>query len=220
MDKDSTGAFVQSRRTFVKTAAAAGVVAAMGSPAASKAFAEEVPVAGADQGMTFTRSTCSPNCTGACGMVAAVSNDKIQTLIQAADYGETEYNPRGCLKGLSRPTELYGDDRLTKPLVRDGKFTEGGVLREATWDEALDRCVEMINEITEKYGEDAIGVDFQVPPLNYINKGTIIRLTNRMGWTNFPGYEMNGDLPIFFPETFGCQTEELESYQWLTPSCR
>jgi anaerobic selenocysteine-containing dehydrogenase len=147
-------------------------------------------------------------------MVAGVKDGKICTLVQAADYDETEYNPRGCLKGTTRNTEMYGKDRLTKPLVRDGKFTEGGKLREASWEEALDRCAEMIKEITEKYGEDAIGMDYQVPPLNYVNKGTLIRLTNRMGWTNFPGYEMNGDLPIFFPETFGCQTEELESYQW------
>lgn len=164
--------------------------------------------------MTYTRSTCSPNCTGACGMIAAVKDGKICTLTQAADYPETEYNPRGCLKGTSRNAELYGDDRILYPMVRDGKYSEGGKLRRATWDEALDRCVEIINEITEKYGADSIGVDYQVPPLNYINKGTLIRLTNRMGWTNFPGYEMNGDLPIFFPETFGCQTEELESYQW------
>lgn len=206
---------VQSRRTFIKATAAAGAaIAANGGLANAAAFADEMPTAGADEGMTFTRSTCSPNCTGACGMVAAVKDEKICTLVQAADYSETEYNPRGCLKGTTRNTEIYGDDRLTRPLVRDGKYTEGGVLREATWDEALDRCVEMIEEITGKYGEDAIGMDYQVPPLNYINKGTLIRLTNRMGWTNFPGYEMNGDLPIFFPETFGCQTEELETYQW------
>jgi len=204
-----------SRRTFIKGATATCAAAALGTGVALEdANAVNGKAAGED-GITYTRSTCSPNCTGACGMIAAVKDGKICTLVQAADYSETEYNPRGCLKGTTRNTELYGDDRLTKPLVRDGKFTEGGQLREASWDEALDRCVEMINEITEKYGEESIGMDYQVPPLNYINKGTLIRLTNRMGWTNFPSYEMNGDLPIFYPETFGCQTEEAESYQWV-----
>jgi anaerobic dimethyl sulfoxide reductase subunit A len=47
------------------------------------------------------RLTCSPNCTGACGFNAHVSNGRINTLIQSADYPEDEYNPRGCLRGLS-----------------------------------------------------------------------------------------------------------------------
>ena len=216
MSAKLTGEFVQSRRTFIKGTAAAGATMAIGGVVSlDRAQASADMADDADGGITYTRSTCSPNCTGACGMVAAVKDGKICTLIQAADYPETEYNPRGCLKGTTRNTELYGDDRLVKPLIRDGKYTEGGQLREASWDEALDRCVEMINEITEKYGAESIGMDYQVPPLNYINKGTLIRLTNRMGWTNFPGYEMNGDLPIFYPETFGCQTEEAESYQWV-----
>ncbi len=215
MEVKSDNHLTQTRRTFVKAAAAAGAALMAGTAfEATKSFAEQASEDPEANGITYTRSTCSPNCTGACGMVAAVKDGKICTLLQAADYDEEEYNPRGCLKGTTRNTELYGEDRLTKPLVRDGKYTEGGQLREATWDEALDRCAEIIKEMTDKYGADSIGVDYQVPPLNYVNKGTIIRLTNRMGWTNFPGYEMNGDLPIFFPETFGCQTEELETYQW------
>ena len=211
----------QTRRTFVKSAVALGSAAALGGLSSSEiavphAIADDKQAMMGDneERMTYTRSTCSPNCTGACGMIAAVKDGKICTIKQAADYSHTEYNPRGCLKGTTRNTELYGDDRVLYPMVRDGKITEGGKLRRATWDEALDRCVEMIEEITKKYGADSIGMDYQVPPLNYINKGTLIRLTNRMGWSNFPGYEMNGDLPIFFPETFGCQTEEQESYQW------
>lgn len=207
---------MQSRRSFLKGAAAATAATAVaGAASIDTAIADVDLMSGLSEGITYTRSTCSPNCTGACGMVAAVKDGKICTMIQAADYPETEYNPRGCLKGTTRNTELYGDDRLTYPMVRDGKFLDGAPLRRATWDEALDKCVEMINEITDKYGVESVGMDYQVPPLNYINKGTVIRLTNRMGWTNFPGYEMNGDLPIFYPETFGCQTEELESYQWV-----
>lgn len=215
MGKEEDCIPMQSRRSFVKASAIVGAAVATSGAGTAAAMSEDMPSMASDRGITYTRSTCSPNCTGACGMVAAVKDGKICTLVQAADYGETEYNPRGCLKGTTRNTEIYGNDRLMRPLVRDGKYTEGGKLREATWDEALNRCVEMIDEITEKYGADSIGVNYQVPPLNYINKGTIIRLTNRMGWTNFPAYEANGDLPIFFPETFGCQTEEEESYQWI-----
>jgi formate dehydrogenase major subunit len=42
--------------------------------------------------------------------------------------------------------------RLTEPLVR-----EGGELRSATWDEALDRAAEGFLRTKARYGGDAIG---------------------------------------------------------------
>ncbi|MEO6906618.1 MAG: hypothetical protein ABI210_01890 [Abditibacteriaceae bacterium] len=47
------------------------------------------------------RTTDSPNCTGACGWNATVMDDTIIDLKPAADYGCEEYNPRGCLRGMS-----------------------------------------------------------------------------------------------------------------------
>ena len=44
-------------------------------------------------------------------------------------------------------------DRLTQPLVRDG-----GVLRPATWDEALDRAAAGFRAVLEQDGPDAIGI--------------------------------------------------------------
>ena len=43
--------------------------------------------------------------------------------------------------------------RLTTPLVRDG-----GVLRPATWDEALDRAAAGFRAVLEQDGPDAIGI--------------------------------------------------------------
>lgn len=42
--------------------------------------------------------------------------------------------------------------RLTHPLVRDG-----GRLRQATWDEALERAVEGLLRLKEQHGPDAFG---------------------------------------------------------------
>jgi len=42
--------------------------------------------------------------------------------------------------------------RLTEPLVRDG-----GRLRPATWEEALDRAAEGFRRVKAKHGGDAIG---------------------------------------------------------------
>ncbi len=43
--------------------------------------------------------------------------------------------------------------RLVKPLVRDG-----GVLRPATWDEALDRAASRLGAVIEKHGGRAFGM--------------------------------------------------------------
>ena len=85
----------------------------------------------------LVRSTCSPNCTGACGFKARVTNGRISTLIQAADYPEESYNPRGCLRGLSMMDLIYGKDRLKYPLIRTGPRGSGH-FRKASWEEVLD----------------------------------------------------------------------------------
>jgi predicted molibdopterin-dependent oxidoreductase YjgC len=57
----------------------------------------------------------------------------------------------GVAKRRARGTRAY--TRLTEPLVRDG-----GVLRPATWDEALDRAVEGFRRNLEEHGPDSFGL--------------------------------------------------------------
>ena len=162
----------------------------------------------------FVRSTCSPNCTGACGFLAEVYKDKIVTLIQASDYPDDLYNPRGCLKGLSMTNLIYSKDRIKFPLIRTGK-RGSGEFRKASWDEALDFLAENINKITKKYGSNSIALTIQVPGTGYVHKGAFVRLAKLFNWSIHHGYPQNGDLPIFWPMTFGVQSEELESLEWL-----
>ncbi len=204
-----------TRRSFVQAASVASLgalgagclgSAALGSVPAAKALAEEAGSEGA-----WVRTTCSPNCTGACGTKAFVHDGQIKMIDPAADYPYTHYNPRGCLKGLSINTLVHGPDRLTKCLVRD---EASGEMREASWDEALTVAAQKLNATAERYGADSIAVEWQVQGTGHIQKGSLIRLTNMMGWSAIGCYELNGDLPMFWPETFGCQSEELESYCW------
>lgn len=58
-----------------------------------------------------------------------------------------------CVKGWNATSFVYHPDRLTVPLIRDHK---GGELREASWDEALDRVARRLNEIRAESGPDAI----------------------------------------------------------------
>lgn len=199
-----------SRRAFVGglaattcALAAGGMIA--GIPAA-KSLAENAP----SEGM-WVRTTCAPNCTGSCGMKAFVKDGQIKMVSQAADYPYEHYNPRGCLKGLSINTMIHGPERLTKPLVRNAQT---GKMEQTSWENALDTAASKLQEIARKYGPDSIGVIWQVQGTGHIQKGSLIRLTKSLGWSAIGGYELNGDLPMFWPETFGCQSEELESYAW------
>ena len=52
-----------------------------------------------------------------------------------------------------RKQQQIGYARLTKPLVR-----ENGVLREASWDEALDRAAEGFRRNRDRHGPNALGI--------------------------------------------------------------
>ena len=199
------------RRDFLRGAVGAGCALAFGLKFFhfsddSAAYAAEV-----DQ---LIRSTCSPNCTGACGFKARVTQGRISTLIQAADYPEDSYNPRGCLRGLSMMDLIYGKDRLKYPLIRTGP-RGSGQFRRASWDEALNYTADKLKEITGKYGPEAIATTIQVPGTGYVQKGAMVALAGLAHWTMHHGYDQNGDLPMFWPMTFGVQSEELESLEWV-----
>lgn len=202
-----------SRRQFLKASAATGVLVGTAGTASfiKQAVAEPKQ---ADPNLKYVRTTCSPNCTGACGMKAVVENGQVKTIIQAADYPDPEYNPRGCLKGLSMTNLIYGPDRLQKPLILNGKPGSGD-FKAASWNETLDYTAGRLKEIAEKYGPESIGVIFQVGGTGYVHKGAVVRLATLAGWNLHHAYDQNGDLPMFWPMTFGVQTEELEPLEWL-----
>ncbi len=56
-----------------------------------------------------------------------------------------------CIKGKFGWEFSNSPERLTKPLIRDGKK-----FREATWDEAIDLVVKRLKDIKDKQGGDAI----------------------------------------------------------------
>jgi anaerobic selenocysteine-containing dehydrogenase len=203
------------RRTFLKGAvAAAGAAAATGLPVVSRTV-----LAGRDDVPTslpvdrVVRTTCSPNCTGSCGQLAFVRDGVIVKIQQAADYPDPAYNPRGCMKGLSYLNQVYGDDRIMKPLIRTGE-RGSGEFREATWDEALDKVATGMRAIGEKWGWDSIHVFGQVPGSGYIQKGANYRACALLGMTHGTSFDFNGDLPMGMPITFGVQNAEHEAKDW------
>jgi anaerobic selenocysteine-containing dehydrogenase len=206
------------RRRFLKTAAgvAAGVTAGtvlpvLDPPAANAARDYEVPASLPVDGVV--RTTCSPNCTGSCGQLAFVRDGVIVKIQQAADYPDTAYNPRGCMKGLSYLNHVYGDDRIRTPLIRTGD-RGSGTFRPATWEEVLDRIATDMRTIGERWGWDSIHVFGQVPGSGYVQKGANYRASAVLGLTHGTSFDFNGDLPMGMPITFGVQNAEHEAKDW------
>ncbi len=200
------------RRQFLKGAAASAGAAAASTalvPAEARAvdLEESLPVE------RVVRTTCSPNCTGSCGQLAFVRDGRIVKIQQAADYPDPVYNPRGCMKGISYHTLIYGEDRIRTPLIRTGE-RGSGEFRRASWDEVLDKVAGELARIGATYGWDAIHVFDQVPGSGYVHKGANYRACALLGMTHGTSFDFNGDLPMAMPITFGVQCAEHEAKDW------
>lgn len=200
------------RRLLQVLGAGAGTAAVGGSIAARSVAADDV--AEADLGVDrVVRTTCSPNCTGSCGQLAFVRDDRVVKIQQAADYPDEVYNPRGCMKGLSYHHNIHGEDRIQTPLVRAGD-RGSGEFREASWDEVLDRIADEFRRIGETWGYESIHVFGQVPGSGYVHKGANYRASALLGLSHGTSFDFNGDLPMGMPITFGVQNAEHETKDW------
>jgi anaerobic selenocysteine-containing dehydrogenase len=204
---------ISRRSLLIKGSAVAGATAAAGTGLTlgltEKAHSDHssLPV---DR---VVRTTCSPNCTGSCGQLAFVRDEKIVKIQQAADYPDDVYNPRGCMKGLSYHLQVYNPDRVMTPLIRTGE-RGSGQFREASWEEALDLVASGLSDIRDEHGMGSVHVFGQVPGSGYIQKGAAYRACAALGMTHGTSFDFNGDLPMGMPITFGVQNAEHEAKDW------
>lgn len=96
-------------------------------------------------------ATHCPYCAFQCGMHLKGSHD------QATVTGNSTFpvNKGGlCIKGWTAPATLTHPDRLLTPLARlpDGTFIP------VTWDEALHRIVQAIQDAQARYGRNGVGI--------------------------------------------------------------
>ncbi|MBV8785766.1 MAG: molybdopterin oxidoreductase family protein [Mycobacterium sp.] len=97
-----------------------------------------------------TKTHC-PYCSLQCGIELDVSGGSVA--LRPQDDFPTN---RGglCAKGWSAAELLGHPERLTTPLVRDGRSSQ---LRPADWNEALERIVSAFQSAQTEYGHDAVG---------------------------------------------------------------
>ncbi|MDR2240903.1 MAG: molybdopterin-dependent oxidoreductase [Zoogloeaceae bacterium] len=219
-DKMNDSPLNPQRRSFLKTAAAGGAVAAASGLTElaaggkeARAFAyEPYPT---DNQLTTVVTSCDHNC-GSRHMLVAHKQDDVIIRLSTDDgryqaggaFGfESEQMPqlRACLRGRSYRSRIYAPERLLHPMLRVGARGEGKFKR-VSWDEALDFIAKKMIELKAKYGPTAI--------LDQAYAGTSYCVLHKSD-------QIEGLLARFLG-MFGCRTNSwsVPSYQGTTFSSR
>ena len=143
----------EKRRTFLKASAAAATASAAGIPLASgSANAQFAP-----PDIRWDKAACRFCGTG-CSVLVGTKDGRV-----VATQGDPEAPVnRGlnCIKGYFLSKIMYGEDRLTKPLLRksNGVFDKNGEFEEVSWDEAFDVMAEKWKAAIRDKGPTAVSI--------------------------------------------------------------
>lgn len=144
-----------SRRKFIKAQAAASAAAAAGI--SIPVVASNVVTDASKTQIAWEKAPCR-FCGVGCSVNVGVKDNKV-----VATHGDIK-SPvnRGlnCVKGYFLSKIMYGDDRLTQPLLRmkDGKFDKEGDFTPISWDQAFDIMTEKWKAVLKEKGPEAIGM--------------------------------------------------------------
>ena len=93
-------------------------------------------------------TTCT-YCGCGCGLYLEVLDDRVIDTIPSKTSPVNE--GKLCIKGWNVHEFVHSPNRLTQPLLR-----KNGLLKEVSWDEALDYTVSRLKQIKETNGSDSI----------------------------------------------------------------
>ncbi|KAA0687865.1 periplasmic nitrate reductase subunit alpha [Azospirillum brasilense] len=143
------------RRDFIKAQAVAAAATAGGI--SLPAMAQRSMVAGEDAQLTWSKAPCRFCGTGCSVMVATKDNRVVAT---HGDMQAEVNRGLNCVKGYFLSKIMYGQDRLTQPLLRmrDGKYHKDGEFRPVSWDEAFDEMARQWKRVLKEKGPDAVGM--------------------------------------------------------------
>jgi nitrate reductase NapA len=146
----------QTRRDFMKTSVAVSVAGTIGIsvPSSAKTKADEWK---GEQDWKWDKSVCR-FCGVGCGIMMATHKGRI---VSVKGDPESPVN-RGlnCIKGYFNAKIMYGQDRLTKPLLRKkkGKFDKQGKFEPVSWEEAFDVMAAKFKEYYNEHGPAAVSI--------------------------------------------------------------
>lgn len=145
----------QTRREFLKTAAAvsAASVAGIAVPPPQALMAKE-----AEESWKWDKAVCRFCGTG-CGIMVATKDGQIVAV--KGDPAAPVNRGLNCIKGYFNAKIMYGQDRLTQPLLRvnaKGEFDKNGRFQPVSWQKAFDVMAEKFKEAYNELGPTGIGV--------------------------------------------------------------
>ncbi len=143
-----------TRRSFTKSVAALGAVAALGMGAA-RDFVAVDPAVAAESGQTTIVKTSCRACIANCAVLAHVKDGRV---IKLEGNPESPMSRGGiCAKGMAGIQALYHPNRNKYPMRRVGA-RGGNDWERISWDEAITEVATKINEFSDKYGSECITV--------------------------------------------------------------
>ncbi|MEW8493304.1 MAG: nitrate reductase catalytic subunit NapA, partial [Candidatus Thiodiazotropha taylori] len=142
-----------TRRDFIKSnaVAAAASVAGVTLPVSSTVAAD------ADDGIRWDKAACRYCGTG-CSVLMGVKDGKV--VASQGDPDAPVNKGLNCIKGYFLPKILYGEDRLTKPLLRktNGKYDKNGKFEAVSWEEAFQTMAEKWVAARKAKGPKGVGM--------------------------------------------------------------
>jgi nitrate reductase NapA len=142
------------RREFIRNTAAATAAMVAGVPLPGMA---QQPAAPNDPGVKWSKAPCRFCGTG-CGVTVGVKDNRV-----IATHGDVQAEVNkglNCVKGYFLSKIMYGEDRLTKPLLRmkNGQYDKNGEFQPVSWDRAFDTMATQWKKALKEKGPTAVGM--------------------------------------------------------------
>ncbi len=117
---------------------------------------------------------------------------------------------KACVRGYGVLQRMLSPDRLKYPLKRIGPKGYGNSYRRISWDEALDRVVDALKRVKEKYGNQAIfTLTASGSPGRLHSPALLFRLLNRIGGYTMRWGSYSGETAYFSGKvTYGSHATE------------
>ncbi|MFO1189891.1 MAG: nitrate reductase catalytic subunit NapA [Alphaproteobacteria bacterium] len=146
--------FEQTRRDVIKSAAVAATAAAVGGT---------VPLGNAEaqstrsDGIRWDKGVCRFCGTG-CGVLVGVKGGRV--VATQGDPDAPVNRGLNCIKGYFLSKIMYGEDRLTRPLLRmrNGRFDKNGEFTPISWPQAFEIMAEKWKAALKKSGPAGVGM--------------------------------------------------------------
>ena len=142
----------QDRRDFMKASALAATTAAAGL-----AVDPETAEAASGSGIRWDKGACRFCGTG-CGIL--IGTKKGRVVATQGDPDAPVNKGLNCIKGYFLSKIMYGQDRLTQPLLRkrNGEFHKDGEFEPVSWDEAFTVMAEKFKAAMKEKGPQGVGM--------------------------------------------------------------